>query len=92
MMQNDDSIVRESDPMVVEAVQAVRDRFGAAGLRSLILLAQNELNRVERAETQLAAFEPEEQVQEPPPLDAADTQAWLAYTEADSDEEGGRRR
>ncbi|WP_129668814.1 hypothetical protein [Phytoactinopolyspora endophytica] len=75
----------EADPMVVDAVQIVRDRFGAVGLRSLIALASQELVRVEEAEARLAAIENTEQPAAPAsePLDAADTQAWLAYTEVD---------
>lgn len=39
----------EPDPAVVEAVTTVRDRFGAAGLRDMIDLAQRELVTVEAA-------------------------------------------
>jgi hypothetical protein len=34
---------REIDPIIVDAVQHVRDRFGAGGLRDLIEEAQREL-------------------------------------------------
>lgn len=37
------------DPAVVEAVEHVRDRFGAVGLRDMIGLAQRELVTVEEA-------------------------------------------
>jgi hypothetical protein len=37
------------DPAVVDAVLAVRDRFGAAGLRDMIRLAQRELVTAEEA-------------------------------------------
>jgi hypothetical protein len=40
---------QEPDPAVVEAVEHVRDRFGAAGLRDMIALAQHELVTVEEA-------------------------------------------
>lgn len=83
----------EVDPMVADAVTNVRDRFGAEGLRDLIALAKAELVRVEQAERDLAA------AVEPTPAttmsgaayDSADTQAWLAYTEADPGE-GQRER
>lgn len=39
----------EPDPAVVDAVEHVRDRFGAAGLRDMIALAQHELVTVEEA-------------------------------------------
>lgn len=39
----------EPDPAVVEAVEAVRDRFGAAGLRDMIGIAQRELRTAEEA-------------------------------------------
>jgi hypothetical protein len=43
----------EPDPAVVEAVEAVRDRFGAAGLRDMIELAQRELVTAEAALAEL---------------------------------------
>ncbi|NED98923.1 hypothetical protein [Phytoactinopolyspora halotolerans] len=75
------------DPVVVNAVQVVRDRFGAIGLRSLISLATRELARVEQAETDLAAIDNGDPAVQPvnDSPDAADTQAWLAYTEYDRD-------
>lgn len=39
----------DPDPAVVDAVEHVRDRFGAAGLRDMIKLAQHELVTVEEA-------------------------------------------
>jgi hypothetical protein len=70
--------------MVTSAVMNVRDRFGAEGLRDLMALAQMELRNVEAAERRLAALaEPAEPAAAPEPVDAADTQAWLAYTEAE---------
>jgi hypothetical protein len=85
MMQGAESTRPDADPMVNDAVNAVRDRFGAVGLRGLIALATAELARVEKAEAQLAAIENAGHTTEPAqqPIDAADTQAWLAYTEAD---------
>lgn len=72
----------EVDPLVATAVRNVRDRFGAEGLRDLMALAQQELRSVEAAERRLAAYqEPEARTADP--VDAADTQAWLAYTEVD---------
>jgi hypothetical protein len=41
------------DPAVVEAVEGVRDRFGAAGLRDLIAVARRELTVAEEALAQL---------------------------------------
>lgn len=80
----------EVDPMVTTAVMNVRDRFGAEGLRDLMALAQMELRNVEAAERRLAALaEPAAAVAEP--VDSADTQAWLAYTEVDPDREDDRR-
>ncbi|NED95586.1 hypothetical protein G1H11_09705 [Phytoactinopolyspora alkaliphila] len=85
MMQGTEPANPNTDPMVSDAVKAVRDRFGAVGLRGLIALATSELARVEKAEAQLATIENAGHVAEPAqqPIDAADTQAWLAYTEAD---------
>jgi hypothetical protein len=37
------------DPLVINAVESVRDRFGPTGLRSLVELAQREIDRAERA-------------------------------------------
>jgi hypothetical protein len=44
-----DSHQHQPDPVVVEAVTTVRDRFGAAGLRDMIHLAERELVTVEAA-------------------------------------------
>lgn len=79
----------EVDPMVTTAVMNVRDRFGAEGLRDLMALAQMELRNVEAAERRLAALA--EPAAAPEPVDAADTQAWLAYTEVDPDPGDDRR-
>lgn len=43
------------DPVVVDAVEGVRDRFGATGLRDMIDMAQRELAGAERALADLAA-------------------------------------
>jgi hypothetical protein len=74
----------EVDPMVADAITAIRDRFGAEGLRDVISLATIELARVMEAEKQLSALNAEREaaaVADRPPSD--DTQAWLAYTEAE---------
>lgn len=77
----------EVDPLVRAAVKNVRDRFGADGLRDLMALARDELREVEEAERRLAEYsEPAAES-----YDAADTQAWLAYREADPGEAEGRR-
>lgn len=69
------------DAMVAEAVRSVRDRFGADGLRDLVALAREEINRSERAAGPLGELaEPSAAPVET--LDAADTQAWIAYTES----------
>jgi hypothetical protein len=80
----------EVDPMVTTAVTNVRDRFGAEGLRDLMALAQMELRNVEAAERRLAALA-EPATVAPEPADSADTQAWLAYTEAEPDRPEDRR-
>lgn len=82
-----DPLTPDIDPMVLDAVNSVRDRFGAEGLRDLIARATAELGRVEQAERDLARLTTE---QEAAPAgsdvryDSADTQAWLAYTEAEA--------
>ncbi|AYY11522.1 hypothetical protein EF847_01090 [Actinobacteria bacterium YIM 96077] len=83
MMNESETTASDTEPVVENAVQTVRDRFGASGLRTLIALANRELARVEQAEASLAILDEQEPVAEPTsePLDAADTQAWLAYTE-----------
>lgn len=79
----------EVDPMVTSAVMNVRDRFGAEGLRDLMALAQMELRNVEAAERRLAALS-EPAATAPEPVDSADTQAWLAYTEAEPERDDRR--
>ncbi|PZF85260.1 hypothetical protein [Jiangella anatolica] len=74
--------------MVTTAVMNVRDRFGAEGLRDLMALAQMELRNVEAAERRLATLSEPAAAE---PVDAADTQAWLAYTEVDPDPGTDRR-
>jgi hypothetical protein len=54
-MTHHDEHGHEPDPAVVEAVEAVRDRFGAAGLRDLITLGQRELVTAEEALMRLRA-------------------------------------
>lgn len=72
------------DPMVVDMLTTIRDRFGAEGLRDVIRLATIELTKVEEAEEQLASLDrPGEPTVSAPATDSADTQAWLAYTEAE---------
>jgi hypothetical protein len=78
----------EVDPMVTSAVMNVRDRFGAEGLRDLMALAQMELRNVEAAERRLAALA--EPAAAPEAVDSADTQAWLAYTEAEPERDDRR--
>ncbi len=80
----------EVDPMVTTTVKNVRDRFGAEGLRDLIAVATMELRTAESAEQRLASLS--EPVPAPEPVDAADTQAWLAYTEVDPDRDTETRR
>jgi len=46
------------DPAIVEAVQAVANRFGAAGLADLIAEAQRELGEARAALEKLAAEAP----------------------------------
>lgn len=48
----------EPDPVIVEAVTTVRDRFGAWGLRDLITLAQRELQTAEAALEELPPEQP----------------------------------
>lgn len=45
------------DPIIVDNVEQVRDRFGAPGLREMIVLAQEELASAEAALAELAADE-----------------------------------
>lgn len=61
------------DRMVIDAVQRIRDRFGADGLRGLVALATHELRQLELAQSPLEASDTG--------TDLGDTQAWLAFTE-----------
>lgn len=45
---------QEIDPIIVENVEHVRDRFGVVGLRQLIELAQQELATAEAALAELS--------------------------------------
>lgn len=58
------------DPLVVDAVRRVRDRFGTEGLRNLIFLARQEVAELEKDNPAESG-------------DPADTQAWLAFTDPD---------
>ena len=76
------------DPMVADMITSIRDRFGAEGLRDVIRLATEELAKVQEAEEQLASLDqPSEPAVSAPITDSADTQAWLAYTEAEPDDD-----
>jgi hypothetical protein len=77
----------EIDPLVRAAVKNVRDRFGADGLRALMALARDELREAEEAERRLAEYA----APATDSFDAADTQAWLAYREADAGPDDGGR-
>jgi hypothetical protein len=46
------------DPVIVDVVTTVRDRFGASGLRELIDLAHHELGLAEAALRELSPEEP----------------------------------
>jgi hypothetical protein len=70
------------DAMVADAVRNIRDRFGPEGLRDLVQLASLEIDRTERAVESLGA-EAEPGGTSARPFDAADTQAWIAYTDRD---------
>jgi len=77
------------DPMVLNMITSIRDRFGPEGLRDVIRLANQELARTEAAEQQLASLD--RQGQTPAPSsDPADTQAWLAFTEAEPSDDDVR--
>jgi hypothetical protein len=72
------------DAMVADAVRNIRDRFGPEGLRDLVHLASLEIDRSERAVEDLGALaEPIGSTSEQTAFDAADTQAWIAYTVRD---------
>lgn len=74
------------DPLVINAVESVRDRFGADGLRSLIELAKGELNRTEAALTNLAP-EAESEVADRETGVGAETRQFQAYV-AEGEQEG----
>lgn len=88
MTHDSDPAMAEAEPLVVDAVTTVRDRFGATGLRSMVDLATRELARVEQAEAKLAVLDDSGPAAAPSrdSVDAADTQAWLAYTEAEPEQ------
>jgi hypothetical protein len=74
------------DAMVADAVRSVRDRFGADGLRDLVALASAEIQSSERAVADLGEIDaPVSQAGSGP--DAADTQAWLAYTAHETEQD-----
>ena len=78
------------DAMVADAVRSVRDRFGADGLRDLVALATAEIRSSEQAVAKLGNLDTAASVQGAG-VGAADTQAWIAYSEqepepADDDE------
>jgi hypothetical protein len=78
----------EVDAMVADAVRSVRDRFGADGLRDLVELATAEIRSSERAVADLAELDTRSSTPDPG-LGAADTQAWIAYTEQETELEAG---
>lgn len=80
-----DEVRTHVDPAVAEAVHAVRDRFGAAGLRDLITLAGYELNLAEQALASLRA----EVVDAPASPEDAASGSMLAADETGGDADGG---
>jgi hypothetical protein len=70
----------EVDAMVADAVKSVRDRFGADGLRDLVALATAEIRSSEQAVADLSDLDTAAAEQDSG-LGAADTQAWIAYSE-----------
>jgi hypothetical protein len=70
----------EVDAMVADAVRSVRDRFGADGLRDLVALATAEIRSSEQAVADLGELETAASERDSS-LGAADTQAWIAYSE-----------
>jgi hypothetical protein len=74
----------EVDAMVADAVKSVRDRFGADGLRDLVALATAEIRSSERAVADLSDVETAA-AKQGSGLGAADTQAWIAYSEQGSE-------
>lgn len=77
------------DPMVQNMITSIRDRFGPEGLRDVIRLANQELARAEEAEQHLASLNRQGQASVPS-SDPADTQAWLAFTEAEPSDDDVR--
>ena len=71
------------DAMVADAVRNIRDRFGPEGLRDLVQLASLEIDRTERAVESLGEQAEPSGATSERALDAADTQAWIAYTDRD---------
>ena len=75
------------DPLVIDAVERVRDRFGPEGLRSLVELAQREIARAERAWAGLAeAVEPGIPAAVDPGEDTRQFQAFVDEGEAAEDD------
>ncbi len=72
------------DALVINAVESVRDRLGAEGLRSLIELAQREVDRTEAAWAQLGNGE-DRAVAETPGEDTQQFQAFVQSGEADDE-------
>ena len=71
------------DAMVTDAVRNIRDRFGPEGLRDLVHLARREIDRAERAVESLGLEAQPTGTGAQHGFDAADTQAWIAYTHRD---------
>jgi hypothetical protein len=71
------------DAMVADAVRNIRDRFGPEGLRDLVQLASREIDRTERAVESLGVEGESSGATSERAFDAADTQAWIAYTDRD---------
>jgi hypothetical protein len=71
------------DAMVADAVRNIRDRFGPEGLRDLVQLASVEIDRTERAVESLGAGAEPSGATSERAFEAADTQAWIAYTDRD---------
>ncbi|HEU0214960.1 MAG TPA: hypothetical protein VFR13_12790 [Jiangellaceae bacterium] len=69
------------DAMVADAVRNIRDRFGPEGLRDLVQLASVEIDRAERAVESLGVDAEPMGTTAERAFDAADTQAWIAYTD-----------
>lgn len=73
------------DPLVVDAVTSVRDRFGADGLQALVQLATEKLAEAERAAQELREYSAPVSTATEGPSNAADDQAWEAFVEQDPD-------